>query len=600
MTQPCKFNIFDVLALIQEYRTSPNITQVENPLVLRFYLCETVQLSLHLLFSPGQFFLFTVFEDIGEKVMMGELNNKLNYSYMLICTLSHELYTPLNHLQAGIDQLLSYGTKKPATTLEEVQEELLILKYIEQGLHLFVQNILDFARHINRTLTISCQTFSLFEAVKEMTNLFRIKAKKKRIKFEIDCPETVLNTDKDKLLGVLFLFLDNSIKHTNSGGISLNVRDGRTEDFIQFEIIDTGTGIEEEDLDKLRIILNNPFANVRTGQSAGIGIGFRVAQVLIMYLTEGDMTLEIRSIKGLGTTICFDVLKRGRQINSQKIQVAHLKTVVANDKLDQSEIKFGVERSMFHSRQMDGEDNDNSHLRPIGLRPDRSRFISSQSIQQLDVIQEKGEDGTGRSRDLKKKQRKLITATIYVQNGLDAAAGREQPKTIQREDESFVVSKMYDFGLISPGEEIVDQNEQSRPENTKLAMVVDDEILNAEFLQANLECFGLEVFVAYDGEQAIEFCMKCLTYNKKIDIIFMDYSMPSMNGDVCTTKLRSSRFNPILRDTPIIGLTAHRDELVAQACMEAGMSKVVYKPFSFDQAKKILQEYRLAAEDPKN
>ncbi len=535
--------------------------------------------------------------------MMGELNNKLNYSYMLICTLSHELYTPLNHLQAGIDQLLSYCSKKPATSIEEVKEELLILKYIEQGLHLFVQNILDFARHINRTLTISCQTFSLLESVKEMTNLFRIKAKKKRIKFEIDCPDTVLNTDKDKLLGVLFLFLDNSIKHTNSGGISLNVRDGRTEDFIQFEIIDTGTGIEEEDLDKLRVILNNPFANVRTGQSAGIGIGFRVAQVLIMYLTEGDMSLEIRSIKGLGTTICFDVLKRGRQVNSQKIQVAHLKTVVANDKMDQSEIRFGVERSMFHSRQMDlddYEDEDRSLLRPPRFRPERNRQSSSQSIAQLNTIREDGEDGSGRSRDHKKKQRKLITATIFVQNGLDPLAGKEQPRSVPREDESFVVSKLYDFGLISPGEEILDQLEPSRAENPKLAMVVDDEVLNAEFLQANLECLGLEVFVAYDGEQAIEFCMKCLTYNKKIDIIFMDYSMPSMNGDVCAAKLRSSRFNPILRDTPIIGLTAHRDELVAQACLEAGMNKVVYKPFSFDQAKKVLLEYKLVQGDAKN
>ena len=46
----------------------------------------------------GSFFIFTIFENIDEKVQLSYLNNKLNYSYMLILSLSHELFTPINHI----------------------------------------------------------------------------------------------------------------------------------------------------------------------------------------------------------------------------------------------------------------------------------------------------------------------------------------------------------------------------------------------------------------------------------------------------------------------------------------------------------------------
>ena len=570
---------------------------LENPLVLRFYLCETVQISLHLIYNPKSFFLFTVFEDIGEKVMIGELNNKVNYSYMLICTLSHELYTPLNHLQSGIDNLLttSSNPKLQDRPLKDFQEDILLLKYIEKGLDLFVQNILDFAKHINRSLAINCQKFNLKDEINEMTNLFKVKAKKKRIRFDFECPDLVLNTDKDKLLGVLYLFLDNSMKHTNSGGVSLTVREGRSDDFVEFEIIDSGTGIEEEDLDKLRSILNNPFSNVRTAQSAGVGIGFRVAQVLIMYLTDGDMTLEIKSLKGTGTTICFDVLKSGRQVNPLKIQAAHLKTIVANDKKEELEARFNSEREgiMKASSPFSGEagkeiDNFSRRRFPLSLP------LSNSS---------RGIESRPSNVESPQKNHRLITATIYADNNSNSKAKEKDNNFLFQspsKKDPFDVTPLYDFSLKTPLHKSFNRkvsNMSIEGFGRKTALVVDDEILNAEFLQAQLECYDIEVSVVYDGEQALEHCIKSLTFNQKIDIVFMDYSMPNMNGDKCTERLRSSKFDSILKNTPIIGLTAHKDELITQQCLSAGMTKVAYKPFSASDARVILSEFNLIPKD---
>ena len=121
------------------------------------------------------------------------------------------------------------------------------------------------------------------------------------------------------------------------------------------------------------------------------------------------------------------------------------------------------------------------------------------------------------------------------------------------------------------------------------ALVIDDEILNTEYLEASLEFLGFEVFKAHDGDLAIDLCLKLLTFNKPIDIIFMDYSMPTMNGDECTRRLRKPMFDPILKNTKIVGVTAHFDHETKDRCIKSGMTIVEKKPFNYADLQRILK-----------
>ena len=127
----------------------------------------------------------------------------------------------------------------------------------------------------------------------------------------------------------------------------------------------------------------------------------------------------------------------------------------------------------------------------------------------------------------------------------------------------------------------------------KVALVVDDEIMNTEIAKDIVARFGLEVFTASNGDLALEICYKFLSKKKRIDIIFMDYSMPGMRGDQVTATLRESRFLPILEGTPIIGLTAHNDSETKRKCLASGMNKVELKPFNVAKIKEILQEHKI-------
>ena len=259
---------------VKEFCKATRNPKLPNPTVLKFYLVATIQLRFHLLISEGSFFLFSVFEDIEEKILIGDLNNKLAYSYMLICSLSHELYTPINHLLNSSEVLLSLcqtDDKRKADNqqkAEAVREEALLLQGTSQCLLVFVQNMLDFARYINKSLAVQTTHFKLKEIVSGTVAMFRLKAKRKRLKLEVQCPDYVLNSDSAKIQGLLFIFLDNAIKYTHFGGISIKIGLGRTTEMIRFEIIDTGIGIDEDDLVKLADIMENPFSDIRTNGAA--------------------------------------------------------------------------------------------------------------------------------------------------------------------------------------------------------------------------------------------------------------------------------------------------------------------------------------------
>lgn len=137
-------------------------------------------------------------------------------------------------------------------------------------------------------------------------------------------------------------------------------------------------------------------------------------------------------------------------------------------------------------------------------------------------------------------------------------------------------------------------SDKSKLSNKKMvAVVIDDEILNADFFQECLEQLGFDVYVAYNGELGIELFMKLLTFNTKVSLLVIDYSMPRLNGDDCVRKLRSPKFDPILKECIIVGLTAHRDPLVKEKCLEAQMNYVEYKPISANAIKNLLKKIKL-------
>ena len=556
----------------------------KKKIVLKFYMSNHILLRFSLVKSPrGKFYLYTIMENISESLSLMDLENKFNYTYLLICSLSHELLTPINNMKNSIEVMKQHlGANRYC--VKECNEECEVMDSLTDGLNHFVLNILNYARYLNKNLQIRCKDVDAFNILTEVTKLFKLKTKRKKVRIEVDCPHIFMKTDPEKLAGLLYIFLDNSVKYTHQGSIKVVVREMRKTGNVRFEIIDTGIGIEEGDLRILTQIMENPFTDLKTTSSAGVGIGFRVAQALIMHLSAGDVNLDVVSKKGNGTTLMFEIHRECRSEEIHKVRYS-LKKKMDNDLEEQEKNKraFEVDRMLFKvARYLSMIYNKNINVSRMELdqRTPFSIEVSNYNRSELN---------TPMNKDMK---RKTLSTSIHFKSIVQRRALMN----------NLIESKEYSRNM-SINNNIYSSDAKAREEDQvnssfqfiskKIAVVVDDEILNAEYLKDFLETYDMKVYTAYDGGNAVELCMRFLTYNKKIDIIFMDYSMPSMNGDVCAAQLRSEKFSSILQYTPIVGLTAHNDDDIARRCLDAGMTMVEFKPISIMKIKGILEKYNI-------
>ncbi|MBI4649116.1 MAG: response regulator [Bacteroidia bacterium] len=102
-------------------------------------------------------------------------------------------------------------------------------------------------------------------------------------------------------------------------------------------------------------------------------------------------------------------------------------------------------------------------------------------------------------------------------------------------------------------------------------LIVDDEIINAKFIELTLKKTGASVIIAYNGREAIEIASS----DRKIDVILMDIELPEINGYDTTLEIRKTR-----RDIIIIAQTAYAMVSQRKKCFEVGCNGYLAKPFS--------------------
>ena len=119
--------------------------------------------------------------------------------------------------------------------------------------------------------------------------------------FDYDNEDVRLVADENRLKQVFINFLDNAIKFTlEDGTIIVSIKEENEE--IKCEVIDTGIGISEEDIE---LVTTKFYKGTSSGSHTGLGLS--IAEEIIL-LHDGK--LNISSTEGEGTTVSF-ILPRG-------------------------------------------------------------------------------------------------------------------------------------------------------------------------------------------------------------------------------------------------------------------------------------------------
>ncbi len=106
-------------------------------------------------------------------------------------------------------------------------------------------------------------------------------------------------------------------------------------------------------------------------------------------------------------------------------------------------------------------------------------------------------------------------------------------------------------------------------------LIAEDEPDIRELVAFTLRFAGHEVTATANGEEALQQASQIIP-----DIIIMDVRMPRMTGyDAC----RAMKADPILKDIPVVFLSAKGQDSEIQTGLEAGAEEYLLKPFAPDQ-----------------
>jgi CheY-like chemotaxis protein len=231
-------------------------------------------------------------------------------------------------------------------------------------------------------------------------------------------------------------------------------------------------------------------------------------------------------------------------------------------------IKFTVQGSISIAISQIGESPNSTLLRfeirdtGIGIAPeDQVRLFNA--FEQVDNSTSRKFGGTGLGLAISKRLVRLMGGDIGVNS--KAGTGSVFWFTVLLEKIVNVEDPIQTQSL-----EVVEQQLKNLHSNT-LILLVEDDLINQEVAKSLLEHVGLKVDLAEDGEQAVEMASRTA-----YDLILMDVQMPKMNGLEAT---RAIRVLPGRATIPIISLTANAFDEDRQACLDAGMSDHLGKPF---------------------
>lgn len=122
------------------------------------------------------------------------------------------------------------------------------------------------------------------------------------------------------------------------------------------------------------------------------------------------------------------------------------------------------------------------------------------------------------------------------------------------------------------------------PNRRLFTLVVEDEQINQQILQAILTKLGHRSIIASDGYLALELLKK-----HRFDIVLMDVQMPELDGIEATRIIRTSENFRHVQKIPIIALTAYAMAGDKDKCLEAGMDSYLAKPVDIKALEKQLK-----------
>ena len=227
--------------------------------------------------------------------MIAKLENAFASQKRFNSSVAHELKTPLAVIKTNIDVLKSSNCK----SLEEYDKTLAVVEKSILKMNLIIETLLDIIRQENAPLN---EIVSIDEILEDIVDDLSIIANKKNIKLKLNSYniKNKIRGNEIMLYRAFYNVIENSIKYNKING-SIDILCYQDLNTIEVKVIDTGSGIKEEDYDEIF----KPFyrcEGINSYSKNGVGLGLSLTQSVIK-LHGGE--IKVKSKLNEGTEFTF-------------------------------------------------------------------------------------------------------------------------------------------------------------------------------------------------------------------------------------------------------------------------------------------------------
>lgn len=304
--------LFVISRILAEYFVTTLVVLVIVVIIKGFEVDINTDMRLYITYVMMYAFAFValLFIIVGVEKYKSDMEEKneiareaLDAKSNFLANMSHEIRTPMNAI-CGMAELLE---KRDFD--REANEYVATIKSSSENLLAIINEILDFSKIDAGKMILHEEPYDICNLLQDVVSIIRFRLREKNVVLEIKADPRIpkmLIGDEVRIRQILLNLLNNAVKFTNRGKITLNVGwvpQDINKGVLRIKVMDTGIGIAPENMNKLFIAFGQ-LDTKKNRNVEGTGLGLAICKDLVDMMHG---TINVTSVIKEGSTFMVNI-----------------------------------------------------------------------------------------------------------------------------------------------------------------------------------------------------------------------------------------------------------------------------------------------------